>query len=57
MLLIFQEREERKRRLKRERSDERPVHRSQSPQYDQPFHKKNVKSYDTSRLPPGKGFI
>ncbi|CAL5210801.1 unnamed protein product [Lathyrus oleraceus] len=47
------EREERKRRLKRERPDDRPVNRSQSPRYDQQFHTKNPKSYDTSRLPPG----
>ncbi|XP_024637704.1 mRNA-capping enzyme isoform X2 [Medicago truncatula] len=49
------EREERKRRLKRERPDDnRPVHHSQSPRYDQQlYHAKNPKSYDTSRLPPG----
>ncbi|KAL2337851.1 hypothetical protein Fmac_012297 [Flemingia macrophylla] len=47
------EREERKRRLKRERPDDRPVHASQSPGYDQLFHNKNPKSYDKSRLPPG----
>ncbi|XP_027334116.1 mRNA-capping enzyme-like isoform X2 [Abrus precatorius] len=47
------EREERKRRLKRERSDDRPVHVSQSPGYDNLFNTKNLKSYDKSRLPPG----
>ncbi|KAH1162614.1 hypothetical protein GLYMA_01G111200v4 [Glycine max] len=47
------EREERKRRLKRERPDDRPVHVSQSPGYDQLFHTKNQRSYDKSRLPPG----
>ncbi|KAK7382578.1 hypothetical protein VNO80_01488 [Phaseolus coccineus] len=47
------EREERKRRLKRERPDDRPVHVSQSPGYDQLFPAKNLKSYDKSRLPPG----
>ncbi|KAH1265811.1 mRNA-capping enzyme [Glycine max] len=49
------EREERKRRLKRERPDDRPVHVSQSPGYDQLFHTKNQRSYDKSRLPPGYG--
>jgi len=45
--------------LKRERPDDnRPVHHSQSPRYDQQlYHAKNPKSYDTSRLPPGKGFF
>ncbi|KAK7287468.1 hypothetical protein RIF29_00748 [Crotalaria pallida] len=47
------EREERKRRLKRERPDDRPVHVSRSPGYDQLFHTKTLKSYDRSRLPPG----
>ncbi|KAF7845405.1 mRNA-capping enzyme-like [Senna tora] len=47
------EREERKRRLKRERGDDRPVHVSQSTGYDQTFHAKTLKSYDKSRLPPG----
>ncbi|CAL0324742.1 unnamed protein product [Lupinus luteus] len=47
------EREERKRRLKRERPDDRPVHVSQSPGYDQLFHTKTLKSHDKSRLPPG----
>ncbi|CAJ1949202.1 unnamed protein product [Sphenostylis stenocarpa] len=46
------EREERKRRLKRERPDDRPVHVSQSPGYDKLFPAKNHKSYDKSRLPP-----
>ncbi|BAT97335.1 hypothetical protein LR48_Vigan661s000400 [Vigna angularis] len=47
------EREERKRRLKRERPDDRPVQVSQSPGYDQLFPSKNLKSYDKSKLPPG----
>ncbi|CAL0329569.1 unnamed protein product [Lupinus luteus] len=47
------EREERKRRLKRERPDDRPVHVSQSPGYDQLFHTKSLKSNERSRLPPG----
>ncbi|XP_057436847.1 uncharacterized protein LOC130729206 isoform X2 [Lotus japonicus] len=45
--------EESKRRLKRERSDYRPVQASQSPGHDQPFHSKIHKSYDRSKLPPG----
>ncbi|PNY01093.1 mRNA-capping enzyme [Trifolium pratense] len=52
------EREERKRRLKRERPDDsRPVNPSQSPRYDQQFHTKNPKSYDTSRLPPAEDWL
>ncbi|KAJ7961298.1 mRNA-capping enzyme [Quillaja saponaria] len=47
------EREERKRRLKRERSDERPVYMSQTPTYDHLFQTKTLKTYDKSRLPPG----
>ncbi|KAL1330927.1 hypothetical protein HN51_048165 [Arachis hypogaea] len=47
------EREERKQRLKRERSDDRPGHLSQSRGYDQLFQTKALKSYDKSRLPPG----
>ncbi|KAE9600847.1 putative mRNA (guanine-N(7)-)-methyltransferase [Lupinus albus] len=47
------EREERKRRLKRERPDEKPVHVSQSPGYDQLLPTKTLKSYESSRLPPG----
>ena len=46
------EREERKQRLKRERSDDRPGHLSQSRGYDQLFQTKALKSYDKSRLPP-----
>ncbi|RDY14204.1 mRNA-capping enzyme, partial [Mucuna pruriens] len=48
-----QEQEERKRRLKRERSDDIPVQVSQSPGHDKLFHTKIPKSYDTSKLPPG----
>ncbi|KAE9611024.1 hypothetical protein Lal_00015809 [Lupinus albus] len=47
------EREERKRRLKRERPDDRSVHVSQSPGYDQLVHTKTLKSHERSRLPPG----
>ncbi|KAH1199243.1 mRNA-capping enzyme [Glycine max] len=47
------EREERKRKLKRERSDDKPVQVSQSPGHDQLFHTKILKSYDRSKLPPG----
>ncbi|KAK7294637.1 hypothetical protein RJT34_17527 [Clitoria ternatea] len=45
--------EERKKRLKRERSDDRPGQVSQSPGHDQLFHTKILKSYDRSKLPPG----
>ncbi|XP_075638066.1 uncharacterized protein LOC142610201 [Castanea sativa] len=47
------ERDERRKRLKRERPDDRPVHVSQPVAYDQFYHTKNVKIYDKSRLPPG----
>ncbi|XP_073221868.1 uncharacterized protein [Cicer arietinum] len=47
------EREERKRRLKRERSDDRPMQVSQPPGCDHFFHNKILKSYDRSKLPPG----
>ncbi|KEH23126.1 putative mRNA (guanine-N(7)-)-methyltransferase [Medicago truncatula] len=47
------EREERKKRLKRERPDDRPVQVSQPPGYDNFFHNKILKSYDRSKLPPG----
>ncbi|GMY25433.1 mRNA-capping enzyme [Fagus crenata] len=47
------EREERRKRLKRERPDDRPLHVSQPPVYDQLYHTRNVKTYDKSRLPPG----
>ncbi|XP_027348894.1 mRNA-capping enzyme-like isoform X1 [Abrus precatorius] len=47
------EREERKRRLKKERSDDRSVLVSRSPGNDQLFHTKILKSYDRSKLPPG----
>lgn len=49
---IYQEREERRKRLKRERSDDRPVHVSQPLAYDS-FQAKFAK-VDTSRLPSGK---
>lgn len=47
------EREERKKRLKRERPDDKPVQVSQPPGYDNFFHNKILKSYDGSKLPPG----
>jgi hypothetical protein len=43
--------------LKRERPDDRPLHVSQPPVYDQLYHTRNVKTYDKSRLPPGKFFL
>ncbi|KAG2690772.1 hypothetical protein I3760_09G205100 [Carya illinoinensis] len=47
------ERDERRKRLKRERPDDRPMHVSQPPAHDQLFQTKNLKSYEKSRLPPG----
>ncbi|KAF5476217.1 hypothetical protein F2P56_007950 [Juglans regia] len=47
------ERDERRKRLKRERPDDRPMHVSQPPADDQLFQTKNLKSYEKSRLPPG----
>lgn len=50
-----QEREERKQRLKRERPDDRPTQQRAYPSMnDNPFHVKNQRTYDKSRLPPGK---
>ncbi|XP_024027932.1 mRNA-capping enzyme isoform X1 [Morus notabilis] len=46
------EREERRMRLKRDRTDDRPMQMSQPPYYDQ-FQAKTQKTYDKSRLPPG----
>ncbi|KAG5022647.1 hypothetical protein JHK85_018989 [Glycine max] len=51
--IAHQECEERKRKLKREHSDDKPVQVSQSPGHDQLFHTKILKSYDRSKLPPG----
>ncbi|KAJ6992975.1 mRNA-capping enzyme [Populus alba x Populus x berolinensis] len=47
------EREERRKRLRNECSDDRPVHVSQQPVHDQFFPSKHHKSYDKSKLPPG----
>ncbi|KAI5584491.1 hypothetical protein POPTR_006G096000v4 [Populus trichocarpa] len=47
------EREERRKRLRNECSDDRPVHVSQQPVHDQFFPSKRYKSYDKSKLPPG----
>lgn len=41
-------------RLKRDRSDEKPIYAPQPHVYDQSFHTKILKTYDKSRLPPGK---
>jgi hypothetical protein len=43
--------------LKRERSDDRPVQVPPAPGYDNFFHNKILKSYDRSKLPPGKDFF
>ncbi|KAF9680005.1 hypothetical protein SADUNF_Sadunf06G0075200 [Salix dunnii] len=47
------EREERRKRLRNERSDDRPEHKSRQPVHDQFFPSKHYKSYDKSKLPPG----
>ncbi|CAK7333549.1 unnamed protein product [Dovyalis caffra] len=47
------EREERRKRLRNERPDDRPVHVSRQPVHDQSFPSKHYKSYDKSKLPPG----
>ncbi|KAG4123787.1 hypothetical protein ERO13_D11G347600v2 [Gossypium hirsutum] len=47
------EREERRKRLRRDRSDDRPVHVSQPPVYDHFYQNRNPRSYDKSRIPPG----
>ncbi|BBH06237.1 mRNA capping enzyme family protein [Prunus dulcis] len=49
---IHMEREERRKRLKRDRPDDRPMHVSQPPVYDS-YQTKNPKVYDKSRLPSG----
>ncbi|KAH7572759.1 hypothetical protein JRO89_XS03G0008300 [Xanthoceras sorbifolium] len=46
------EREERRRRLKRDRPDERPVHASQPHVHDQ-YQNKSSRFYDKNKLPPG----
>ncbi|MBA0771454.1 hypothetical protein Gotri_019921 [Gossypium trilobum] len=47
------EREERRKRLRRDRSDDRPVHVSQPPVHDHFYQNRNPRSYDKSRIPPG----
>ncbi|PON63714.1 Atypical dual specificity phosphatase, subfamily A [Trema orientale] len=47
------EREERRKRIKRDRIDDRPMQTSQPPYYDQSFQTKTLRTYDKSRLPPG----
>ncbi|XP_071721832.1 uncharacterized protein [Rutidosis leptorrhynchoides] len=47
------EREERKRRLKRERQDDRAAHGYQSPANDYNYQAKHFRTYDKSKLPPG----
>lgn len=52
--IMRREREERKQRLKRERPDDRPTQQRAYPSMnDNPFHVKNQRTYDKSRLPPG----
>ncbi|KDO42151.1 hypothetical protein CISIN_1g005672mg [Citrus sinensis] len=51
--ILRREREERRRRLKRDRPDDRPVHAYQPAMHDQYYQNKNYKSYDRNKLPPG----
>lgn len=53
---LNQEREERRQRLKRERPDDRPTHVSQPPIQEQ-LYQKNHRTYDKSKLPPGKFWL
>ncbi|XVF78903.1 hypothetical protein PTKIN_Ptkin14bG0175200 [Pterospermum kingtungense] len=47
------EREERRKRLKKDGPNDRPVHISQPPVYDHFYQNRNSKFYDKSRIPPG----
>ncbi|WRX23035.1 Dual specificity phosphatase [Theobroma cacao] len=47
------EREERRKRLRRDRPDDRPVHVSQPPVHDHFYQNRNPRAYDRSRIPPG----
>ncbi|KAJ4704509.1 mRNA-capping enzyme-like [Melia azedarach] len=51
--ILRREREERRRRLKRDRPDDRPLHASQPPVHDQFFQNKSYKFYDKNKLPAG----
>ncbi|XP_059657806.1 uncharacterized protein LOC132304241 [Cornus florida] len=51
--IYHREREERRQRLKRECSDDRPMHASQPPMHDQMFQAKRQRFYDKNKLPPG----
>ncbi|TXG72886.1 hypothetical protein EZV62_001465 [Acer yangbiense] len=50
--ILRREREERRRRLKRDRPDDRPVHAAQPHVHDQ-YPNKNFRVYDKNKLPPG----
>lgn len=52
-IILNQEREERKQRLKRERPDDKPKHQPYQSMNDHLFHAKSQRIYDKSRLPPG----
>lgn len=54
IIFFDQEREERKQKLKRERPDDRPTNPPYASVNDHLFHTKNQRTYDKSRLPPGK---
>ncbi|XVF78902.1 hypothetical protein PTKIN_Ptkin14bG0175100 [Pterospermum kingtungense] len=47
------EREERRKRLKKDRPDDQLVHNSQPPVFDNFYQNWNTKFYDKSRIPPG----
>ncbi|KAL5743644.1 hypothetical protein ACOSQ2_026760 [Xanthoceras sorbifolium] len=51
--ILRREREERKKRLKRDRLDDRQVHASQPHVHDQYIETKKFKFYDKNKLPPG----
>lgn len=53
LVRLHQEREERRKRLKRERPDDGPMHMSQTHMNDQLFQTKNHRPYDRNKLPPG----
>lgn len=52
-VLFYQEREERRQRLKRERPDERPMNASQPARNDQMYQAKHHKPSERNKLPPG----
>uniref|UniRef100_A0A2C9VGJ7 Tyrosine specific protein phosphatases domain-containing protein n=1 Tax=Manihot esculenta TaxID=3983 RepID=A0A2C9VGJ7_MANES len=53
VVVMDNEREERRKRLRTERSDDRPVPVSRQPVHEQCYPAKHYKTYDKSKLPPG----